>query len=166
MKLNKKFVEARKNAKFGDWQIHAVYNDAERDNNTIYDVHSHGLEKYGLKNLAMSIVGRPKDAARIINEIAWDMINGEHYDVNKRHIVDDASNGYKILHVFDLTEKKLHDDDVLFITYVDDKEITSPINGRVYKYIYDVKNDGSAKWKEVGQRFSLPPFMMRELGIE
>ena len=168
MKLNKKFVEARKNAKFGDWQIHAIYDGKEDIRECVFDIHTHGIERYGLKNLAISVVGRPIDATIILNEIAWGMIQGENYNVNEINIIDDASvdNGYIIFHVFHLAEKKLHDDDVLFITYIDNKEIISPITGKVYKYIYNVDKDGSAKWEEVGDGFSLPPYMRRELGIE
>lgn len=127
-------LQARKKAKYGDWIIHAVYDDTE-DEDKLIDFHTHGMERYGLKNLCMAATSEYKNVCqKVLNDIAWSMIQGEHYEPGIRHYIDDGKD--KLYHVFWLYNAQRKDDgeDVLMIDYVFDEIYTLPTNGKTYVF--------------------------------
>ena len=105
-----------------DWIIHVV----EQDKNKILrfpyltDFHTHGLEKYGLKNLCMFFDYGDNGVtnANLINTIAQMMVNGEHFSTNNLHYIDDENGD--ILYRFALTEFNWHGEDLLKIIVLDE----------------------------------------------
>ena len=126
-----------------DWIIHAVY-DPDNPEKPI-DYHTHGLEKYGLKNLCMEVEGKEYSnaCARIINRIAKDMVEGEVFKPDMRHYVDDGKD--KLYDVFDLYEvTNKEGEELLLIEYLFYEMYVLPTNCRVYVF-----NPVSEKWIKV-----------------
>ena len=116
--------------------IHAVYDD--KDKNAPIDYHTHGLEKYGLKNICMERIGKEyvNTCGSIINRIAESMIDGETYRTNIAHYIDDGKG--HLLDVFKVHEK---DKDCLKIDYMFGVPVVYPEDNMIY--IFDSKHD---KW--------------------
>lgn len=134
-------LKARKEAKFGDWKIHAVTND-NNDLDGEINYHTHGLEKYGLKNLCIIQPGIEymKSCQKILNEIAWYMIQGMVFTPNRIHCIDDGKD--ELFHVFKIIEDVNYDEDVLRIEYLFFTQYVSPTNKKTYIFNHAAKNGG------------------------
>lgn len=132
-------IKARKNAKYGEWTIHAV-NDPN-DPEEMVDYHTHGMEKYGLKNLQIIQPGLQymRACAKAINDIAWSMIQGENYLPGMTHYVDDGKE--ELYHVFDLYNDFNEGEPVLRMEYLFETIYQLPTNGKTYIF-----NENVCEW--------------------
>lgn len=117
-----------------NWDTHGVI----REDGTI-NVHTHGLEKYGLKNLEM-ICENEKEAqwgAEVLGQIAMAEIDeGKQYTYGQRHVIDDDET-LDIIHVFKL-EKVVDEygDTVAMVDYIYGPVI-HPSTGKMYMFNED-----------------------------
>lgn len=115
-----------------DWQIHAVYKDPEGP----FDIHTHGLEKHGLRNICMTCP--TKDLVNycscFINNLASSMIDGERYSVNTTHVIDNKYNMLEVYDVFNLLTDFRDEEPVLVVDYWFNKEYINRETGTVYKF--------------------------------
>lgn len=122
-----------------DWNIHAVYQD--KGSFKPLDIHTHGLEKHGIYNICMKCPTQDlvNFCGEFINYLAQTMIDGEKYNVNQAHLIDDVNNNYDVLHVFSLRTDRRDNGNgkeiVYVIDYWFDRPITSPYN--LCTYIFD-----------------------------
>ena len=127
------------------WVIHAVY-DPDNPDKPI-DYHTHGLDKYGLKELCMEHVGKEfgNTCRDIINYVAAAMVDGEKFDVNFRHYVDDEDG--KLIHAFDLADvTNKEGEELIYIDYLFETEYQYPADHHVYVF-----NEFSGKWVRVDE---------------
>lgn len=116
------------------WDTHGVI----REDGTI-NVHTHGLEKYGLKNLEI-ICEDEEEAqwgAKVIGQIALSEIDeGKQYAFGQGHVIDDDQT-FDILHVFEL-EKVVDEygDTVAMVDYIYGPVI-HPDTGKMYMFNED-----------------------------
>lgn len=131
-------IKTKEDAKYGDWVIERLIpEDDEVKLEGIIDNHTHGLEKYGLKNLAMFLKLDVDETELIMDSIAWLMIQGETFDTEHKQYLEFADGS---VYDFFLDEIKWHGEDVLRIILSDPECKFYPIDGEVTKeklpYIY------------------------------
>ncbi len=85
------YDQARKNAVFGDWTIHYIMDSFPKVPGLV-DSHTHGLERFGLPNLALFLRIPPNETQKLLNTIAWLGINGNAFDPGVRYSLTDESN--------------------------------------------------------------------------
>lgn len=126
-----------------DWKIHAVYDPD--DPKAPIDCHTHGLEKHGLKNLCMEVSSKEyvNTCAGIINRIAEAMVEGEKFEPDHLHYVDDGVGElYDVFELYEVTNNE--GEELLLIDYLFDEMYVLPTNGRVYVF-----NPVAGKWIKV-----------------
>ena len=118
-----------------DWTIHAVFDDTGT-----YDLHTHGLEKYGLQNICMECPSKNlvQYCGGLINQLAFSMIDGEKYSINKTQYLDNADDYNEVRDVFDLEEEERDNgaglEKVLVIYYWFDDIFINPYNDMPYTF--------------------------------
>ena len=140
--MNEEFKvgDKKMNTKTGkiDWNIHAVYQD--KDHLEPIDIHTHGLEKYGIYNICMKCPTQDliSFCGEFINYLAQTMIDGEKYNVNQPHLIDDVNNNFDVLHMFYLTTDERDNgngkEKVYIIDYWFDRPVISPYNFSTYVF--------------------------------
>ena len=122
-----------------DWIIHAVY-----DLDPI-DIHSHGMEKYGIKNFNIECTNPQLiyHCGRLINDVARAMISGEKYNIDETHYVFNGVGTTEMLYAFTMTEDRRDNgngiEDVYLIKCLNDKEVYYPFVNHSYKYNYETE---------------------------
>lgn len=121
-----------------DWNIHAVYQD--KDHPEPIDIHTHGLENHGVYNICMECPTKDliNFCGSFINYLAQTMIDGEKYNINTSHIIDDVKGHYDILHAFYLSTETRDNGNgeemVYVIDYLFDMPVISPFNYHIYTF--------------------------------
>ena len=116
------------------WDTHGVKRDDGKVN-----IHTHGLEKYGLKNLEMICDDEEEGrwGANVITDIILaEFDEGKQYKCGQGHIIDDIET-YDIIHVFDLTDTvDEYGDKVAMINYRY-TPVIHPDTGKMYIFNED-----------------------------
>lgn len=95
----------------GKIYIHAVYADDEIGDKGPIKCHTHNMENFGLPNMSMTVPSKKfvEFARTVFYDIAACMLNGEVFDLDQGHIIDEYENG-PVKHGFWLVESNEEDD--------------------------------------------------------
>jgi len=140
----------KKNLDKIDWVIHAVYDDKE--NQTDFEMHTHGLEKHGVRNICMECPSRDlvEYCATFINNLAQSMIRGEKYQPGKTQLIDNEHNYDEVYDVFDIDIDRRDngegEEEVYVIRYWFYSPFINPVNKYLYKFHW-----GKKEWIILGR---------------
>lgn len=129
----------------GKVYIHAVVADDDIGDKGPIKVHTHNMEILGLPNMSMTVPGKKYvDFARtVFYDIATCMLNGEAFDLDQGHIIDEYTNG-PVKHGFWITTSDEVDDytgkNNLQIQYYFGLPVVS-YDSKVYEF-----SDSKLKW--------------------
>ena len=130
-----------------DWIIHAVHGDV-RSKKPV-DIHTHGLERHGIRNICMECPNDMKIikyCGNFVNHLAMSMINGEVFEVGRVHSFDNEYDINDILDVFEVSIERRDngegEEEVCVVDYWFDKIYINDYNNSYYVFDKD-----KMKWK-------------------